>query len=427
MKRLSPNAALEVDLVRSRSIVDHVGRLAIDRSGAVFEYDPTFIASGIEIDPLTPPLAGTIAAPQPRVFGGLHGVFADSLPDAWGEELVRRRCSREGIAYESLTSLDRLAIVGRRGMGALAYRPAIAETADDAVDFDALARGATEILEGRDSDVLPELERLGGSSGGARPKILVALDALGNARAGDDEIPDGFEAWLVKFRSSRDVSDIGPLEAAYASMARAAGIDVPDHRLIPSPRNAAGYFASKRFDRGPGGLRRHVVSVAGTLDIDWTVPQIDYGNLLRLVRRVTRSRSEVEQMLRRMVFNIVAHNRDDHAKQHAFIYGEDRRWQLAPAYDLSYSSGPNGEHYLAVAGKAADVGPEAILATSRAQDVKDRRLKEIVVEVIAAVERFHEFATEYGVSRQTLQTVKRALRASIARISPLLGKSSAQA
>jgi len=418
MNLLSPDAILEVDLVRSSSTVEHVGRLAIDRSGAVFEYDAAFIASGSEIDPLVPPAAGPIAAREPRIFGGLHGVFADSLPDAWGEELVRRRCRREGVAYESLTSLDRLAIVGRRGMGALAYRPAIPEIADDVVDFDALARGATEILEGRDSDVLPELERLGGSSGGARPKVLVALDALGNARAGDDEIHDGFEGWLVKFRRSHDVSDIGPLEAAYANMARAAGIEVPDHRLIPSA-TTPGYFASKRFDRGPGGARRHVVSVAATLDIDWTVPQIDYHNLLRLVRRVTRSQDEVEQMLRRMVFNVVAHNRDDHAKQHAFIYGEDRRWRLAPAYDLSYSSGPNGQHYLAIAGEAADIGPDPIRRTAEAQDVKRRRLSAIVDEVLGAVERFPEFANTFGVSRRTIQEVQRAVRPAIARVSPL--------
>ena len=419
MKQLSPNAVLDVDLVLSSSTVVHVGRLAIDRPGAVFEYDAAFIASGFEIEPLAVPATGPIPAREPRVFNGLHGVFADSLPDAWGEELVRRRCRREGVAYDGLTSLDRLAIVGRRGMGALAYRPAVPDDGDVVVDFDALAHGATEILEGRDSDLLPELERLGGSSGGARPKILVALDAAGNARAGDDEIPDGFDGWLVKFRSSRDVSDIGPLEAAYASMARAAGIDVPDHRLIPSATNAAGYFASKRFDRSPGGVRRHVLSVAGTLDIDWTIPQIDYGNLLRLVRRVTRSGAEVEQMLRRMVFNVIAHNRDDHAKQHAFVYGEDRRWHLAPAYDLSYSSGPNGQHYLAVAGEAVDIGPDAILETAAAQDVKRRRLSTIVADVLGAVERFPEFASDYGVSRRTIQEVQRAVGPAIGRVSAL--------
>jgi serine/threonine-protein kinase HipA len=419
MKQLSSSAILDVDLVQSSSTFEHVGRLAIDRPGAVFEYDATFIASGLEIEPLAVPAPGPIPAREPRVFDGLHGVFADSLPDAWGQELVRRRCRREGVAYENLTALERLAIVGRRGMGALAYRPAVPDTGDDAIDFDDLAHGATEILAGRDSDILPELERLGGSSGGARPKVLVAFDAHGNARAGDDEIPDGFDGWLVKFRSSHDVSDIGPLEAAYAGMARAAGIDVPDHRLIPSATRGGGYFASKRFDRGPNGVRRHVVSVSGTLDIDWTVPQIDYGNLLRLVRRVTRSQAEVEQMLRRMVFNVVAHNRDDHAKQHAFIYGEDRRWHLAPAYDLSYSAGPNGQHYLAVAGEAGDVDADAIRRTADAQDVNRRRLSTIVTDVLDAVERFEQFASDYGVTRRTMQAVQQGVRPAIGRIAAL--------
>ena len=238
-------------------------------------------------------------------------------------------------------------------------------------------------------------------------------------RAGVDEIPDGYAGWLVKFRSSRDVVDIGPLEAAYASMARAAGIDVPDHRLIPAGTKSIGYFASKRFDRAPGGARRHMVSVAGVLDIDWTIPQIDYDNLLRLVRRVTRSREQVEEMLRRMVFNVVAHNRDDHAKQHTFIYGADRQWRLAPAYDLTYSTGPNGQHYLAINGEATDVGADAVRAVAEAQDVKPRRLAALVGDVVDAVGRFKEFAGDYGVSRRTSAEVQRALTPGIRRIAPL--------
>jgi serine/threonine-protein kinase HipA len=417
--RIPRNAALDVDLIVSATDVRNVGRLAVSRSGAVFEYDPSFIASDLELHPLVPPAAGVIAAREPRIFDGLHGVFADSLPDAWGTELVRRRCAREGIPYHSLTGLDRLAIVGRRGMGALAYRPPIADVGEDLVDFDALAHEANEIMEGRDSDLLPELERLGGSSGGARPKVLVAIDAEGHARSGVDEIPDGYDGWLVKFPSSRDVRDIGPLEAAYASMARAAGIDVPDHRLIRTRTSAGGYFACKRFDRGPHGARHHVVSVAGTLDIDWTVPQIGYDTLVRLVRRVTRRQAEVEQMIRRMIFNMVAHNRDDHAKQHSFLFGSDRRWHLTPAYDLSYSSGPNGEHYLAVAGEARDVSAEAIREVASAADVEPRRLRSIAGEVLDAVSRFTAFSAEYGVSKKTSQEVLSAVRPALARLAPL--------
>ena len=304
-------------------------------------------------------------------------------------------------------------------MGALVYRPEVPDPGDDVVDLDVLCREANEILDGRESDVLPELERLGGTSGGARPKVLVALNAEGHVRAGVDEIPDGYDGWLVKFRSSRDVVDIGPLEAAYASMARAAGIDVPDHRLIATGTKSIGYFASKRFDRATGGVRRHMISVAGVLDIDWTVPQIDYDNLLRLVRRVTRSGEQVEEMLRRMLFNVVAHNRDDHAKQHALIYGADRQWRLAPAYDLTYSTGPNGQHYLAINGEATDVGADAVRAVCEALDVKPRRLAALVGPIVDAVSRFKEFAGRYGVSRRTTTEVQRALVPGIHRIARL--------
>ena len=382
-------------------------------------YDPAFVEVGLQIHPLEAPQLGPISAQRPRTFGGLHGVFADSLPDAWGEELVRRRCAREGIAFESLTALDRLAIVGERGMGALAYEPEVPDDGDDAVDLDTLAREANEILDGRDSDVLPELERLGGASGGARPKVLVAIDAGGHVRAGVDEIPDGYDGWLVKFPSSRDVVDVGPLEAAYASMARAAGIDVPDHRLIPTGTRSVGYFASKRFDRAAGGVRRHMISVAGALDLDWMAPELDYLNLLRLIRRATRSQEQVEEMIRRMVFNVVAHNRDDHAKQHTFVYGADRQWGLAPAYDLTFSNGPTGQHYLAINGEAADVGPEAVRAVAEAQDVKPRRLAAIVGEVVDAVDRFEEFAGRYDLSRPTSTEVRRTLTPGIKRIGPL--------
>jgi serine/threonine-protein kinase HipA len=417
--RLPRNTPLHVALAFAPDHVVAVGRLALDRPGAVLEYDPSFIGGGLSVNPLAPPAAGPVPAREPRIFGGLHGVFADSLPDAWGTELVRRRCEREGVDFASLTALDRLAIVGKRGMGALTYVPDVADDGDDTIDFDALARESNEILEGRDSELLPEIERLGGTSGGARPKVLVALNADGHARSGADEIPDGYEGWLVKFPSSHDVKDIGPLETAYARMARAAGIDVPDHRLIPAGTNAPGYFASKRFDRAPGGVRRHVVSVAGVLDIDWTVPQIDYDVLLRLVLRVTRSQHEVEEMFRRMVFNVVAHNRDDHAKQHAFITGNDGRWRLAPAYDLTFSTGSNGEHYLAVKGQAADVGAAAVRAVAENHSIKPRRVRAIAEDVLEAAGRFGEIASELGVSKRTAANVRRAIASGIARIAPL--------
>ena len=380
-----------------------IGRIALDRGVGVFEYDADFGGTGISLNPLWPVATGEQIVPRDaRAFRGLHGTFADSLPDAWGEELMRRRLAREGLAYDALTPLDRLALVGDRGMGALTYRPAVPQRSDGVIDLDVFAVEANRILQGDESDVLPELYRLGGASGGARPKVLVAFDGRGNVRDGVGVIPDGYDAWLVKFRSrTTDPVDIGPLEAAYATMARGCGMQVPDHRLIDAA-GGPGYFATKRFDRGGGRERRHMLSAAAILDADWREPGADYDLLLRLVREVTRSHSDVEEMFRRMVFNVVAHNRDDHVKQHAFLYEhEARRWILAPAYDLSPTQGPGGEHYLAVAGQGRDITGAALRRVAEMHAIGSRRLKAVVAEVLDGVTRFDAIARDYGVSQTT--------------------------
>jgi serine/threonine-protein kinase HipA len=389
----------------------------------VLEYAPQFVASRLAINPLFRPPGNTLVrASSPRIFDGLHGVFADSLPDAWGELLMRRRAAADGIDFVALTVLDKLAAVGRRGMGALTYRPESFVGVDEPADLNVLAREASEILEGRDSDVLAQLERLGGSAGGARPKVLVAMDAGGRVRSGVDHIPDEFDAWIVKFASSADLEDIGPLEAAYAAMARAAGLDISDTKLIAAPRGP-GYFATKRFDRAPGGRRRHVLSVASVLEVDWRLPSLDYAGLLKTVRVVTRHQAEVEKMFRRMVFNVAAHNRDDHTKQHAFIMDDTGRWMLAPPYDLTFSAGPGGEHYLSVNGTGADVSRAAIDAVAQREASDSSTVRAIVDEVADAVGRFKEFARDYGVSRRTTTAVSKVLDRDIA---PLAHRTSAR-
>lgn len=396
-----------------------VGRLALERGRAVVEYDPAFATSGMMLNPLLPPPQPHALewAKEPRLFQGLHGVLADSLPDAWGDLLVRRQAERAGIDYASLTALDKLAIVGSRGMGALVYEPKAPTVAIDSIDFDVLAHESRAILEGRDSDVLPELERLGGSSGGARPKVLVAMNADGDVVAGDELPPPGYEAWIVKFRASRhDVEDIGPLEAAYADMARACGLDMSLTRLIETP-TGPGYFATRRFDRGANGSRLHVASAAAILDTDWMMPTIDYGMLLRLARRVTRDQRSVERAFLRMVFNIVAHNRDDHTKQHAFLMQRDGTWTLAPPYDLTFSSGPGGEHYLAVQGHVGDdITTSDIAQLGKIQGIRNDDCFDTIDRVCDVVSRFPEFARTYGVSSSTLRATSKALEAGLRRL-----------
>lgn len=417
--KLQPRTPLDVvlEFAPERSLA--VGRIALERGVGVLEYAPEFIASRLTINPLfEPPSRALVRAADPRTFGGLHGVFADSLPDAWGELLLRRRAAETDIDYVSLTVLDKLAAVGRRGMGALTYQPAFPPAGDAPVDLDVLAGEASEVLDGRDSDVIAQLERLGGSSGGARPKVLVAMDAAGRVIAGIDRIPAGFDAWLVKFRSSVDVRDIGPLEAAYAAMARAAGLDISDTKLISSARGP-GYFATKRFDRTSRNGRLHMLSVAALLDTDWRVPSLDYADLLKTVRAVTRHEADVERMFRRMVFNVAAHNRDDHTKQHAFIMDQSGRWTLAPPYDLTFSAGPGGEHYLSVNGRGTDVSRAAIDTVAKRAAVAPPAVRAIVDGVTGAVSRFKDFARAHDVSRRTAAEVDKALQHDLATLSRL--------
>jgi serine/threonine-protein kinase HipA len=387
-----------------------VGRLALDGNVVVFEYDGAFAASGLSLNPAFGAIGPGLLHPRdPRAFRGLHGVFADSLPDAWGELLLERRLRSAGVPITSLTVLDRLALVGRRGRGALVYEPADDDTAATGeVDLNRLAQDVVEVLEGHESAVLRELERLAGSSGGARPKVQVALDDSGRARADDgDALPLGFTSWIVKFRGNVDRVDIGPLETGYAEAARRAGIDMPRTRLI-SASGGPGYFATERFDRTPEGRRLHMLSIAGMLDADWSVPSIDYETLLDAVRGATRDERAVLQMYRRMVFNVLAVNRDDHTKQHALLLDRDGAWRLSPAYDLTLASGPGNEHYLTVNGRGRDVTRRDLLAVADAQSISPRRASAIIDEVATAVKELSSIASDFGVTRATLGEMRHA-------------------
>lgn len=400
---------LRVSLALSPDEAVPVGRLALERNIAVFEYDGTFAATGLSVNPVFGPVRPGLLRPRdPRAFRGLHGVFADSLPDAWGELLVRRRLRHAGVAVSSLTVLDRLTLVGRRGRGALVYEPAQDDEARAGkLDLDRLADEAVEVMEGHESAVLRELERLGGSSGGARPKVQVALDDAGQARTDDDAPAPGFTSWIVKFRGSLDRADIGPLEAAYAEAARRAGIDMPRTRLIAAS-SGPGYFATERFDRAPHRRRLHMISVAGMLDADWAVPAIDYETLLGAVRGATHDEGAVLQMYRRMVFNVLAVNRDDHTKQHALLLDRNGVWRLSPAYDLTLAYGPGNEHYLTVNGRGREITRHDLLAVAETQTISRRRAGGIIADVAEVVADLPAIARDFGVTRATLAELKAA-------------------
>lgn len=402
--KLEPISRLHVE-IDIGDTTQSVGRLAWQRGRSYFEYAPSFLRSGRSISPLKLPLEPRVFAGELEPFDGLHGVFNDSLPDGWGRLLLDRALARRGILSSALTPLDRLAYVGSRGLGALRYRPEHdQERSRLAVDLDALAAQIRTVVDGDSETVLDHLLDLGGSSGGARPKVLVGVS--GNKKrilAGVDSLPPGHAHWLVKFRSSSDPPDVGAIEYAYSEMARSAGIDLPPTHLFPA-RKGAGYFGAQRFDRR-GSTRVHVHSVCGLLHADHRVPSIGYEALLNATRLVTRNQVEVDKMFRRMVFNVFAHNRDDHTKNHAFLMENDGEWRCSPAYDVTFSSGLGGEHTLDIDGEGRQPGIVNISAVAQRVGVQDKTVREYVEQVKEAVNRWPEFAAAASVSQRSTKDI----------------------
>lgn len=391
--KLAPGTPLHIGLRFDESKGDiPVGRLAMADRLAQLEWSPDIVASGLRVSPyLYPPEPGLLPA-RGFEFEGLHGFLADSLPEGWGALLLHRRLRKLGIRSEELNAVDRLALVGEHGRGALVFAPAT--TPDDAVetlDLDELASEARNILLGEEAELAATLARLGGASGGARPKIHVGFDGKGQICVSEGEAAAGHDAWIVKFAALNDPVDIGPVEFAYSEMAKAAGVLMSETRLIPSYRGPA-YFATRRFDRPRSGQRVHMVSLAGAIEAPCNVPSASYDTLLRATRAITRHEADVEQAFRRMVFNVLAHNRDDHTRQHAYLMQENGEWRLAPAYDLTYSDGPGGEHYLDIEGEGRLPTRGHVTKLGRKHGLDDKRIASIIAEVEEAVSGWQGFA-----------------------------------
>jgi serine/threonine-protein kinase HipA len=384
-----------------------VGRLAVRQRRILFEYDPGFISSGIELSPLKLPLRSGVFTSSDTVFDGLYGVFNDSLPDGWGRMLLDRTVEKQRIRHEKLTALDRLAFVGTHGMGALAYEPdRSVDTGDETpLSLDRLAEEAAIMLAGESEEVFEELLRLNGSSAGARPKIVAQVSGdRKHIVHGPQKLKAGFEHWMIKFRSSQDPRDIGAIEYAYSQMARAAGIEVPDTHIFSTRKR--GYFGAKRFDR-VGDRRVHVHSLSGVIHADHRNPSLDYDMLLRVTLALTKSTPEVEKAYALACFNVLAHNRDDHAKNFAFLLTDENQWRFAPAYDLTFSNGPAGEQTMMVMGEGKAPGPEQLIALGEAYHLK--RGARILEKVREAVSRWREFAADAGVSAKSAGDIERII------------------
>jgi len=337
------------------------GRIALTPDAlCAFEYDTTFLATGESISPFYLPLRKEVFVAKRTPFNGGFGVFDDSMPDGWGNLILDRYLQRKGIDSHKLTLLQRLALVGCNGRGALEYRPDLSETAPDEIaEFDSLAAEAEHILKSEQTgSLLDSLYKYGGSPGGARPKIFTKRDG---------------KEWLVKFRATNDPVDIGQIEYEYSLLARKCGIIMPETRLMEGK-----YFATERFDRTPTE-KIHTVSAAGLLHANYREPSLDYEMLFKLCHILTRDMEQMYALFRLMVFNVVIKNRDDHAKNFSFQL-INQKWKLSPGYDLLPGRGFNGYHTTTV-NNSGEPTDKDLLAVAEKANLNIQRSKDIIHKI----------------------------------------------
>ena len=346
-----------------------VGRLALTKERlCAFEYSPEWLRTGFSISPFELPLQSGVFIAKPRPFEGGFGVFDDCLPDGWGLLILDRYLQQKGVSLPALTLLDRLALVGSTGRGALEFRPDYSVTArQDYADFEKLALEAEQILDSDDytGEGIEEFQDRGGSPGGARPKIFV--------RYNDKE-------WLVKFRAKRDPQHIGIDEYRYSLLAKECGIEMPETRLFEDK-----YFGVERFDRTSNG-KLHVVSVAGLIGADYRLPSIDYTHIFQICAMLSHNIAEMWKVYRLMVFNYLIGNKDDHAKNFAFIY-RDGDWHFAPAYDLLPSDGINGFRTTSINDKIEPT-EEDLFAIAAKAGLKEQECKNVYDELQTKVQNY---------------------------------------
>jgi serine/threonine-protein kinase HipA len=421
----SPVAAVEVTAWGHR-----VGAVAPDPGlGAyVFEYFPDWIARGIELAPLEMPISRrrhVFPALPEATFHRLPALLADALPDDFGNAIIDAWLARQGIRRAEVTPLDRLAYMSNRAMGALEFRPSRGprQRVASAVEMSALVEGARSVLDERFAGdreteaAIQSLIQVGTSAGGARAKAVIAWDpGTGEIRSGQLPAAEGFEFWLIKLDGvGRDTElgsggEYGRVEYAYSLMARAAGLDMTDCRLLEE--NGRAHFMTRRYDRA-GAEKIHALTLCGLTHLDFRQRQThDYSQYFEAIDELDLGPHAREQAFRRMVFNVLAANCDDHTKNFSFLLGgPEASWRLAPAYDVTFAYNPDGawtyQHLMSVNGRFRDIDRADVMTVADRHLVP--RATAVVDEVREAVGRWREFADEAGLPRASVLRMEEAL------------------
>ena len=417
-----------------------IGAVSLEDGGstAAFQYDPAFAQSGIQISPITMPLSDRVYVfpelPQ-RTFHGLPGLLADSLPDRFGNALIDAWLATQGRTPASFTAVERLCYTGIRGMGALEFAPAIGPQPQRAkkIEIDALVKLASEVLAHRKNlkatfasekrkAALGDILRVGTSAGGARAKAVIAWNRQTNeVRSGQIEAGTGFDYWLLKFdgvtgnkdKELEDPKGYGAIEYAYYLMARAAGINMSECRLLEE--GGRRHFMTRRFDRLDGGEKLHMQSLCALAHFDFnSAGAYSYEQALLTIRQLNLPMATVEEQFRRMAFNIIARNQDDHVKNIAFLMDKGGQWSLAPAFDVIYSHNPAGDwtatHQMTMNGKRDGFTLADFRACAKNAMMKRGRAEAIVEEVRAAVSKWPDFAEQAQVANNWRKQIQKNLR-----------------
>ncbi len=409
-----------------------------DQDVAVFQYHPEFVGSGIEISPLRLPLSDRIYSfPELArdTFYGLPGLLADSLPDRFGNALIDAWLATQGRTPAGFNAVERLCYTGARGMGALEFVPAIGPLPSQAtrIQIDALVELASEALSHRNDlqtsftderkeKGLADILRVGTSAGGARAKAVIAWNPeTDEVRSGQVAAGEGFEYWLLKFdgvtgnkdKELEDPQGYGNIEFAYYKMATAAGIKMNKCRILEE--GGRHHFMTRRFDRRAGGEKRHMQSLCGLAHFDFNAAgAYSYEQALLTIRQLGLSIGEVEELYRRMAFNIIARNQDDHTKNIAFLMDRAGQWSLAPAFDVTYSFNPSGrwtaQHQMSMNGRRDQFTRDDFRQCAKTASMKRGRADAIVEEVLSAVKRWTQFADEAGVNEHLHDWINGNLR-----------------
>jgi serine/threonine-protein kinase HipA len=412
-----------------------------DRDHAAFQYDAGFARSGIQVSPISMPLSERVYSfptLSKNTFYGLPGLLSDSLPDRFGNALIDAWLATRGRTADSFNAVERLCYIGARGMGALEFEPATGPTPrrSTKIEVDALVRLASDVLTHRrdlsssfaDKDreeALKDILRVGTSAGGARAKAVIAWNrSTDEVRSGQVAAGKGFDYWILKFdgvagNKDKDLDDpkgFGAIEHAYYNMATAAGVSMNESRLLEE--NGRRHFMTKRFDRLEGGEKLHMQSLCALAHYDFNQAGAhSYEQAFLVIRQLGLSMDSVEEQFRRMAFNVIARNQDDHVKNIAFLMDKTGRWSLSPAFDMTYSYNRSGiwtaSHQMSMNGKRDAFTLEDFKACAKAASMKRGRADAIVEEVRAAVARWQDFARAAGVTDSWRKQITRNLRLEI--------------